>query len=503
MISMVISTLLLSKGAGNLVLNPGFVMKGVDSRSPASFQLDGSAKWSWVGYSDETPIRGIRFNSFGDDTKGSVSQMVTGLNYGNGHWVRFSFRGRADDGFSVAHDRLFMKIDFYGKSGMNYIDSAVRLIYREVVKDRRDFNTNGNNGKAGAAVWRTYSFEELLPFKEIDSLKLSVGLEGGNAKAKDFSQFCATDFSLVQLRASSEGKVEPNAQTQSQESSGSAGDLVALGGKWYYRALPGENITIGSNQRLTKPLTVTEDNADRLFYKDDRLTNPFAGNMTAWLRKGYLDIHGRLVTEDRLVKDNVTITFDASDYWTVHARNIPNHQTAKFPDTYGTQGYNPSYIQEHNYTYHFPLNPHPNSNAIAMTAHDANGALNMGTVGIAVNGVAFYNPFDAGMEDASSIMDRCCGHPSPDNRYHYHKYPICVNTPFVDKGNAHSPVIGFALDGLPVYGPYEEADVMARDSKTNPLNAFNAHYDAVRGWHYHVTPGKFPYIIGGYLAGHW
>jgi hypothetical protein len=107
------------------------------------------------------------------------------------------------------------------------------------------------------------------------------------------------------------------------------------------------------------------------------------------------------------------------------------------------------------------------------------------------------------MEDASSIMDRCCGHPSPDNRYHYHKYPICVNTPFVDKGNAHSPVIGFALDGLPVYGPYEEADVMARDSKTNPLNAFNAHYDAVRGWHYHVTPGKFPYIIGGYLAGHW
>jgi hypothetical protein len=41
---------------------------------------------------------------------------------------------------------------------------------------------------------------------------------------------------------------------------------------------------------------------------------------------------------------------------------------------------------------------------------------------------------------------------------------------------------------------------MAKDSTTNPLHAFNACYDAVRGWHYHVTPGKFPYLIGGYFA---
>ena len=57
-----------------------------------------------------------------------------------------------------------------------------------------------------------------------------------------------------------------------------------------------------------------------------------------------------------------------------------------------------------------------------------------------------------------------------------------------------------AFDGFPIYGPYEAAGVMAKDSTSNPLNAFNACYDAVRGWHYHVTPGKFPYIIGGYFA---
>jgi hypothetical protein len=39
---------------------------------------------------------------------------------------------------------------------------------------------------------------------------------------------------------------------------------------------------------------------------------------------------------------------------------------------------------------------------------------------------------------------------------------------------------------------------MAKDCTENPLNKFNLHHDEARGWHYHVTPGKFPYVIGGY-----
>src|SRR5262249_34416887 len=38
----------------------------------------------------------------------------------------------------------------------------------------------------------------------------------------------------------------------------------------------------------------------------------------------------------------------------------------------------------------------------------------------------------------------------------------------------------------------------ARDDDTHPLDAFNGHDDEARGWHYHVTPGRFPYVIGGY-----
>ena len=58
--------------------------------------------------------------------------------------------------------------------------------------------------------------------------------------------------------------------------------------------------------------------------------------------------------------------------------------------------------------------------------------------------------------------------------------------------------IGFAFDGFPVYGPYEAAGELAKDSKARPLNAFNLHEDDDRGPHYHVTPGKFPHLIGGF-----
>ena len=41
---------------------------------------------------------------------------------------------------------------------------------------------------------------------------------------------------------------------------------------------------------------------------------------------------------------------------------------------------------------------------------------------------------------------------------------------------------------------------MARDDTANPLDDFNMRHDEERGWHYHVTPGKYPYIIGGFAG---
>jgi hypothetical protein len=130
----------------------------------------------------------------------------------------------------------------------------------------------------------------------------------------------------------------------------------------------------------------------------------------------------------------------------------------------------------------------------------------MGPIGMALNGVVFFNPFEAGgmnaVEGYSEVwLDSCCGHPQQHGVYHYHKYPSCVKSPFPDDGKQHSPVIGFAWDGFPIYGPYEESGVMAKDlNGSTALDVCNGHTDSVRGYHYHVTPGRFPYTIGGYAG---
>jgi hypothetical protein len=472
-----------------LVRNPRFTESGKDARTPAHYVLQGDVEWAAAGTADEIGVRGVALSADKDldgDGRhaGSVAQDVTGFEGGAGKWFRFTFRGLAGSDFAVRGDGLFMKVDFLGKKGTDPLDGVTRQLYPLVERDRRDLAANGNHRRDGGAVWKTHALEFRLPFAEIDTLRLGVGFRDGATTGKD-STFHVTEFALVPIAApASAPKVVKTARGYEPDKK----DLLHLGGRWYYDPEPGMK---------GKPaaLTVTAKNAHRLFYMDGRLTNPFAENMTAWLRKGYKAIDGRVVEEDRFLPDNVVIEFTDDRAMIVHARNIPNHPTAQFPEPFGG---NPSYIQELDRTYYIPLDPVRNPRAVAMDRTNSNRALPMGATGIAINGVVFYNPFDAGMRDATDIMDRCCGHPSPDNRYHYHKYPVCAKSPFVDEGEEHSPVIGWAFDGLPIYGPYEGKGLLAKDSKDNPLNEFNAHYDEARGWHYHVTPGKFPYVIGGY-----
>jgi len=471
----------------NLVQNPGFESVSAGNL-PDDYELKGAAFWGHLGGWDDFATNGIIFP--GDSPNGAaVSQFVQGIDQSKGRWITFSFRGLAEDGFSVPNDTLKMKIEFYSKNGADYLDCASRTIYEDIERDRKDLAVNGDYRVRGAAVWRGYDLEELMPFAEVDAVRIIVSCESSVATTATHAAFLIDDFSLVQRDVSLTGRVDPMvahppAPIQSVDES----KLVALGGRWYYLPNAGEAVSPPA------PLVVTEENADRLFYKSDRLINPFLKNMTAWLRPGYLDEQGNLVTKDQFVPDNVVLTFKGDGFLTLRSKNLPNHPTAKFP------GFNPNHIQEMDETFRLPLEPVINPQAVAMDDSDRNGALPMGPIGVAVNGVVFFNPFDAAMRDASNIMDYCCGHPSPNNQYHYHKYPICVNTPFADRGDGPSQVIGFAFDGLPIYGPYQEAGVMAKDSTTNPLNAFNACYDPVRGWHYHVTPGKFPYLIGGYFA---
>lgn len=128
--------------------------------------------------------------------------------------------------------------------------------------------------------------------------------------------------------------------------------------------------------------------------------------------------------------------------------------------------------------------------------------LPMGPIGMAFNGVVFFNPFEQGgmnaVEGYSEVWLDCCrGHPQHTGIDHYHKYSRCAKGSF--PGDGHAPVIGFAFDGFPVHGPYESDGVMARDAKEKrALDVCNGHDDPGRGYHYHVTPERFPYVIRGY-----
>ena len=138
-----------------------------------------------------------------------------------------------------------------------------------------------------------------------------------------------------------------------------------------------------------------------------------------------------------------------------------------------TGGNNPNRLVVATETFRIPLNPVYNA-----TPTDTS----LGTVGVAVNGIPIYNPFEDANQTAATgrIFSSCCGHPQLNGVYHYHKYPTCLRLLKGDiwqsekekcdeidaliASGGHSPLIGFAMDGWPVYGPVGWRD-SSRQSK--------------------------------------
>lgn len=179
---------------------------------------------------------------------------------------------------------------------------------------------------------------------------------------------------------------------------------------------------------------------------------------------------------------NVKVTF-TDKFMIVKSDGIPTHPHGDFPNAY-----NPNRILKQDYTFYIPLFP-------KIAAKPTKTPF--GPIGVAINGIPFYNQYNAEGKDAvlgpfAEVFDSCCGHPDQMGRYHYHKYPVCVNSPFTDPAGKHSPLIGYAFDGFPIYGPNGEDGKPPKD-----LDECNGHYDKIRGYHYHVT-AKAPYIIGAY-----
>ena len=78
-------------------------------------------------------------------------------------------------------------------------------------------------------------------------------------------------------------------------------------------------------------------------------------------------------------------------------------------------------------------------------------------------------------------FDDAGGHVNGATGYHYHA--TTGKSTKIKQADGHAAMIGYAMDG---YGLFENLDESNKES--TDLDASRGHYDATRGYHYHVAP---------------
>ena len=184
--------------------------------------------------------------------------------------------------------------------------------------------------------------------------------------------------------------------------------------------------------------------------------------------------------QDNVLANVQTVQYSAS--WAYISTNgIPTYATGPFLDG------NPSVATDQNAIFKFPLNPTQNTGTPTATTP--------GNIGVFINGVALFDYRDGVSWKNSSSMeaggplggtgdgvwnrdavpaemigfDCAKGHPAMGN-YHHHQNPSAFNLDlnvvstvcnlyaadglYVIDSTQHSPLIGFAYDGFPIYGAY-------------------------------------------------
>ena len=196
----------------------------------------------------------------------------------------------------------------------------------------------------------------------------------------------------------------------------------------------------------------------------------------SYLDNVWMCIGGGVMVQDLSGNDeeecSVTISSDGV-YMTISTPGIANHDMEG-----GTAGN----IVAQDFDWKLPLTPTNNTNCNPSVSIDGcDIAPDRGPVAVAVNGVPFYGPEDGpggdavaheiGIydEDRQEIDLGICGAHTGPGGYHYHFDGNCMHWhdetnedseyefSKVDNGT-HSPIIGFAFDGYPIYGSYGHVD---------------------------------------------
>ena len=169
--------------------------------------------------------------------------------------------------------------------------------------------------------------------------------------------------------------------------------------------------------------------------------------VTSWiLNPGGQTGYGGLVT-------NVTrVAYSATQVY-VQCNSVPSYPI-------GPWQANPNTPIAMNFTFKLPRTPQANMGTPVATG--------LGHTGVFSNGVSLFNAQDARRYRNQNIwhqdayvferlsFDSCLGHPAPGGEYHHHIAPNCLVN--LSDSSRHSPLVGFAFDGFPIYGPFGYAN---------------------------------------------
>ena len=219
-----------------------------------------------------------------------------------------------------------------------------------------------------------------------------------------------------------------------------------------------------------------------------------------------------IVVEATDLPEHKSVYYDSShkhyegfDYFT----NV--HKYSKVYEGYTGKGPRPAgrnKIEKQTLILKMPVPPSPASNKTETS---------FGAIGIALNGVAFFNENAAPghqITDELFTFDQCSGHPQGKGMYHYHVDPICLirdlggsvknevktsnGTTYKwieDTGGNAGMLLGFLMDGFPVYGPIGIGEKDCRSNSVPAIDGYNGHQHCTTDfndgiYHYHVKTGN-------------
>ena len=206
----------------------------------------------------------------------------------------------------------------------------------------------------------------------------------------------------------------------------------------------------------------------------------------------YTKIYG---AEDIYIESGFVVikTTGLPDHKSPYYQNTQWHATSYEAYNGDNTGFNlnPNRISSFNYTYKIPLEP---KKAISNTPTQ------LGVIGVSINGVPFFNqyagPNNQPLTNEINSFDQYNGHPQQQGAYHYH-----VEPKYLTQTIGSTVLLGFLMDGFPIYGPIESGDRVTNDN----LDAYHGHEHSTTDYpdgiyHYHITD-EDPYLNGsGYYG---